>query len=201
MADRKAQLFVVSAPSGAGKTSLLRRLVARTESLQVSVSHTTRAMRTGEREGKDYFFVDVAAFEAMVARGEFVEHARVFGNLYGTSLLTINQALAGDSDLVLEIDWQGARLIRDLYPAAITVFILPPSLEELRKRLELRGEDDPEVIDRRMQAACAEISHYPEYDYLVVNEDFDQASADLAAIVRACRLRTHLSRWAPSPPP
>jgi len=190
MAPRLAQLFVVSAPSGAGKTSLIQALVGETADLGVSVSHTTRRMRAGERAGADYHFVDVATFEQMVASEEFLEHARVFDNLYGTSRREVDRALAAGRDLVLEIDWQGARRIRALYPQAVTVFILPPSITELRKRLEARGEDRADVIDRRMREAAAEMSHASEYEYLVVNEVFTQAVADLRAIVRASRLRT-----------
>lgn len=189
---RQAQLFVISAPSGAGKTSLIQTLVSSTDSICVSVSHTTREMRPGERDGVDYLFVDVPAFDAMVARDEFLEHARVFGNLYGTSRAAVDRALAAGYDVVLEIDWQGARRIRTQYPQAVTVFILPPSIAELRKRLESRGEDRPEVIARRMRDAAAEMSHYPEYEFLVVNEMFEQAAGDLRAIVRATRLRRGL---------
>lgn len=190
MSARRAQLFVVSAPSGAGKTSLIHTLVGGIDGLRVSVSHTTRGMRPGERPGVDYFFVDVPAFEDMVVREEFLEHARVFGNLYGTSRVEVDRALAAGQDLVLEIDWQGARRIRAIYPQVITIFILPPSIAELRKRLEARGEDRAEVIERRMQEAAAEMSHYAEYEYLVVNDDFARAADDLRAIVRASRLRT-----------
>ncbi len=192
MTTRRAQLYVISAPSGAGKTSLIQTLVARTDALTVSVSHTTRGMRPGERPGSDYFFVDIPTFEGMVARDEFLEHAQVFGNFYGTSRPAVDRALAAGQDVVLEIDWQGARRIRTLYPQVVTVFILPPSLAELRKRLELRGEDRPEVITRRMQEAAAEASHYPEYEFLVVNSEFTRAAEDLHAIVRATRLRTSL---------
>ena len=190
MAPRLAQLFVVSAPSGAGKTSLIQALVGETADLSVSISHTTRRMRAGERAGADYHFVDTATFEQMVASEAFLEHARVFDNLYGTSRREVDSALAAGRDLVLEIDWQGARRIRALYPQAVTVFILPPSITELRKRLEARGEDRADVIDRRMREAAAEMSHAPEYEYLVVNAVFTQAVADLQAIVRASRLRT-----------
>jgi guanylate kinase len=193
MTARRAQLYVVSAPSGAGKTSLIQALVARTDSLTVSISHTTRSMRPGEQAGSDYFFVDIPTFEGMVARDEFLEHAQVFGNFYGTSRPAVDCALAAGQDVVLEIDWQGARRIRTLYPQVVTVFILPPSLAELRKRLESRGEDGPDVIARRMQEAAAEASHYPEYEFLVVNQEFARAAEDLHAIVRATRLRTALA--------
>lgn len=184
------QLFIVSAPSGAGKTSLVAALLKSTPGIGVSVSHTTRAMRPGEVDGQNYFFVDMPTFEAMEARGEFLESALVFGNRYGTSRTAVTAALAAGQDLVLEIDWQGARRIRDLFPGAVSVFIMPPSLEELQRRLERRNEDGAEVIARRMQAAREEMSHYKEYQYLVVNDDFDRARDDLEAIVRVARLAT-----------
>jgi len=184
------QLFIVSAPSGAGKTSLVAALLKSMPGIGVSVSHTTRAMRPGEADGVNYHFVDVATFAAMEARGEFLESALVFGNRYGTSRGAVTDILAGGRDLVLEIDWQGARRIRDLYPAALSVFIMPPSIAELQRRLEARNEDGPDVIARRMQAARVEMAHYREYQYLVVNDDFERARADLAAIVRAARLST-----------
>ncbi len=184
------QLFIVSAPSGAGKTSLVAALLKSMHGIGVSVSHTTRAMRPGERDGRNYFFVDVPTFEAMEARGEFLESALVFGNRYGTSRAAVTAALAAGRDVVLEIDWQGARRIRDLFPTAVSVFVMPPSVEELQRRLERRNEDGPEVIARRMQAAREEMSHYKEYQYLVVNDDFERARADLESIVRAARLST-----------
>lgn len=184
------QLFIVSAPSGAGKTSLVHALLAGTPAIGVSVSHTTRAMRPGEVEGRDYYFVDIATFADMIAREDFLEHAMVFGNHYGTSRSAVAAALGAGQDLVLEIDWQGARRIRDLFPTAISIFILPPSIAELRRRLEHRGEDRPETIAERMLAASEEMSHYNEYQYLIVNDDFDRARGDLQAIVRAARLAT-----------
>ncbi len=189
MSRRTALLFVVSAPSGAGKTSLMHELLKSVPNLTVSVSHTTRAIRPGERDGVDYFFVDVPAFHAMVTADAFVEHAKVFDNYYGTSRAAVEQALAAGMDVILEIDWQGARRIRELYPSAISIFILPPSLGELRRRLEQRGEDREDVIDRRMQQAEAEISHCPEYEFVVTNEIFADAAADLRAIIRAAHLR------------
>ena len=184
------QLFIVSAPSGAGKTSLVQALLKGTPGIGVSVSHTTRAIRSGEVHGRDYFFVDQARFAAMIERGEFLESALVFGNYYGTSRGAVSAALAAGQDLVLEIDWQGARHIRELFPTAVSVFIMPPSIEELQRRLERRGEDREETIARRMEAAREEMSHFNEYQYLVVNDDFARAQADLAAIVRAARLAT-----------
>ena len=182
-------LFVVSAPSGAGKTSLLRALIPTDPRLQLSVSHTTRGARPGEQDGTHYHFVDRARFEAMVAAGEFVEHARVFDNLYGTAERSVRDLLGANLDVVLEIDWQGARQVRARFPEAVSVFIVPPSVEALRERLSGRGQDSAEIIDRRMRDARSELSHFGEYDYLVVNDDFDEALADLRAIVGAERLR------------
>jgi guanylate kinase len=182
-------LFVVSAPSGAGKTSLLKALVPTDPRLRVSVSHTTRAPRPGEQDGTHYHFVDRARFEAMVAAGEFLEHARVFDNLYGTAERSVRDVLGANFDVVLEIDWQGARQVRAKFPEAVSVFIVPPSVEALRRRLSGRGQDSAEIIDRRMRDARSELSHFGEYDYLVVNDDFDQALADLRAIIGAERLR------------
>jgi guanylate kinase len=184
------QLFIVSAPSGAGKTSLVAALLKSMSGIGVSVSHTTRAKRPGEVDGLNYHFVDEPRFAAMEARGEFLESAVVFGHRYGTSRHAVTEALAAGRDLVLEIDWQGARRIRDLFPAAVSVFLMPPSIEELQCRLERRNEDGPEVIARRMQAAREEMAHYKEYQYLVVNDDFERARGDLEAIVRAARLST-----------
>ncbi|ROR34137.1 guanylate kinase [Inmirania thermothiophila] len=189
-------LFVVSAPSGAGKTSLVRALVERTEGLVLSVSHTTRPPRPGEVDGVHYHFVDEAAFLRMVEAGAFLEHAEVFGNRYGTARETVERELRAGRDVLLEIDWQGARQVRAAMPAAVGVFILPPSREELERRLRGRGQDSEEVIARRMAAAEAELSHYAEYDYLVVNDAFAQALDDLSAIVRCHRLRTARQRRA-----
>ncbi len=182
-------LFVVSAPSGAGKTSLLKALVPTEPRLCVSVSHTTRAPRPGEQEGTHYHFVDRAQFDAMVAAGEFLEHARVFDNQYGTSERSVRNMLEADRDVVLEIDWQGARQVRARFPDTVSVFIVPPSVEALHRRLSGRGQDSAEIIDRRMRDARSELSHFGEYDYLVVNDVFDQALVDLRAIVAAERLR------------
>lgn len=182
-----ARLFVISAPSGAGKTSLISALLKQVPGLGVSVSHTTRPMRPGEVDGVNYHFVDVPTFQRMVEVGDFLEHARVFDNLYGTSRRSVDSALAAGKDVVLEIDWQGARRIRVLYPTAVTVFIAPPSIAALRARLEARGQDAAEVIDRRMQAAEDEMSHAPEYQHVVVNDDFGSALATLVAIVQAVR--------------
>ena len=190
----KGTLFIVSAPSGAGKTSLVNALVGGIDDLRVSVSHTTRPQRPGEREGVDYHFVDRAQFETMIAAGDFLEHATVFGNHYGTARETVSRQLRSDVDVVLEIDWQGARQVRRLIPEAVSVFILPPSYEELESRLRRRETDSRETIAERMQAAEAEMSHFGEYDFLVVNDDFHRALGELQAIVRASRLRTTVQK-------
>lgn len=178
-------LYTVSAPSGAGKTSLVKSLLEQCPALRVSVSHTTRPQRPGEIDKTNYHFIDRPTFEAMMDRGEFLEQAEVFGNLYGTSQKWVEQTLADGTDVILEIDWQGAQQIRRLMPDSIGIFILPPSLEALLLRLNGRGQDDSAVIEKRMAQAREEIAHYTEADYLVVNDTFDQALADLAAIVRA----------------
>ncbi len=177
-------LYIISAPSGAGKSSLLRALLesGRVDGVEISVSHTTRAARPGEVDGVDYHFVDMPAFEAMVAADDFLEHARVFDNCYGTSRSAVETRLAGGVDVILEIDWQGARRVRELLPAAVSVFILPPTRAALEARLTGRGQDDAAVIARRMRDAVSEMSHYGEYDYLVINDDFQQAVNDLVAI-------------------
>ena len=181
-------LFVVVAPSGAGKTSLVNRLLEAERGIRLSVSHTTRAPRAGEVDGREYHFVARAAFEAMIAAGDFLEHADVYGNYYGTSRRWIEQELAGEHDVLLEIDWQGALQVRKLFPRMVGIFILPPSLAELRRRLTDRGKDSPAVIERRMASAREEISHVLEFEYIIVNEQFDVALADLQAVVRAARL-------------
>ncbi|MEQ8514903.1 MAG: guanylate kinase [Chromatocurvus sp.] len=183
-------LFTVSAPSGAGKTSLLETLVGRSPNLRVSVSHTTRARRSGETDGINYHFVDRATFQGMLAESAFLEHAEVFGNYYGTSASWVNEQLASGIDVILEIDWQGAGQVKKLIPETQSIFILPPSRETLYERLKGRGQDDDETISRRMSQAVSEMSHYVEYDYLVVNADFARAVDDLAAIVASQTLRT-----------
>lgn len=182
-------LYTVSAPSGAGKTSLVRALLEQEPGLELSISHTTRPRRDGERDGVDYFFVEDAAFDRMVSEQAFLEHARVFDNQYGTSRQAVEQQLAGGRDVLLEIDWQGAQQVCEQVPDAIPIFILPPSRAALAERLQGRGLDSDDVIARRMAAAIDEMSHYNECDYLVVNDDFETALADLRAIVRAGRLR------------
>lgn len=183
----KGTLFTVSAPSGAGKTSLVKALVDSVNDVQVSVSHTTRAMRPGESEGVNYHFVSQEQFMAMLERGEFLEHARVFTNFYGTSKTWVEETLSKGLDVILEIDWQGAQQIRKLIPDAVGVFILPPSKEALLKRLTGRGQDDQAVIDARMAEAQNEISHYVESDYVIVNDDFEQALNEFRAILIAER--------------
>mgnify|MGYP001818373512 FL=1 len=182
-------LFVVSAPSGAGKTSLLRQLVPADDRLVMSVSHATRAMRPGEVDGVHYHFVTVERFEQLVEEGAFLEHAQVFDNYYGTSEAAVRDPLAKGLDVVLEIDWQGARQVRRRFPEAVSLFVAPPSITALRERLSSRGQDSEEIVDRRMADARSELSHYAEYDYLVINDDFGTALAELRAIVTAERLR------------
>lgn len=186
----KGTLYTVSAPSGAGKTSLVAALLETDANLSVSISHTTRAMRPGETNGVNYHFVEQADFQSMLAEGAFLEHAQVFDNFYGTAQAPVEQALTEGQDLVLEIDWQGAEQVRKLLPECVSIFILPPSKPELARRLTQRGQDSTDVIARRMDQAVEEISHYNEADYLVINNDFDEALADLRAIVRGQRLRT-----------
>jgi guanylate kinase len=183
-------LYIFAAPSGAGKTSLVKALVETTANIEVSVSHTTRAPRPGEVDGVNYHFTDVAAFQAMVAQGAFLEHAQVFDNYYGTARANIEQRLAAGVDVILEIDWQGARQVREQFPDSVGIFILPPSRQALEERLRGRGQDEDEVIARRMRDAESEMSHYGEFDYLVINDDFATSLAELAAIVTAQRLRT-----------
>ena len=183
-------LYIVSAPSGAGKSSLIQALL-KTQPLydtQVSVSHTTRAPRPGEVHGEHYFFVNHDEFRTMIGRDAFLEHAEVFGNYYGTSRETIEQVLASGVDVFLDIDWQGAQQIRQKVPSVKSIFILPPSLPELERRLVGRGQDNKEVIAERMSKAISEISHYDEYDYVIVNDNFEQALADLQSILQAERL-------------
>lgn len=182
-------VFIVCAPSGAGKTSLVKALLAREPNARLSVSYTTRAARPGEHEGRDYHFVSRKTFEAMLERAEFLESAEVHGNLYGTSQTWIDAQRKSGSDIVLEIDWQGAQQVRRLIPEAIGIFILPPSLEVLQQRLMHRRQDNPSVIEQRVQAARGEIAHLEEFDYAIINSNFDDAVEDLASIVRAARLR------------
>lgn len=181
-------LYIISAPSGAGKTSLVKALLAQDEQIRVSVSHTTRAMRPGEEDGVHYNFVSREAFDSLIAAGNFLEYAEVFTNKYGTSRIWVEEQLAQGTDVILEIDWQGAQQVRKLMPNAVSVFILPPSKEELRRRLTGRGQDSEEVIDHRMSEAVSEMVHYPEFDYVIINDDFDQALVQLQAVFTANRL-------------
>ncbi len=181
-------LYIVSAPSGAGKTSLLKAMLAETTQVEVSVSHTTRKQRSGEVNGSDYHFVTVDEFKQMISDDAFFEYAEVFGNFYGTSKKTVADKLEQGIDVILEIDWQGAQQMRELMPESISIFILPPSKEALEQRLHGRGQDDAEVIAKRMAEAKQEISHYNEYDYVVINDDFAVATAELKSILVAERL-------------
>lgn len=182
-------LYIVSAPSGAGKTSLVRALLERLDDIQVSISHTTRPMRPGEADGVNYHFVDVATFQRMIERGDFFEHAQVFDNFYGTSRPAVQALLAAGTDVILEIDWQGARQVREQMPEAVSVFILPPSQEALQERLSARGTDDAAIIARRMRDAVSEMSHFDEYEHVVINGDFEDAVDQLAGLVLAERSR------------
>lgn len=181
-------LYVISAASGAGKTSLVNAVLTQVDELVVSVSHTTRAPREGEVDGVNYHFVDKTTFEAMVEAGEFFEHATVFGNMYGTSQQHLQQQLTTGMDVILEIDWQGARQIRQLMPDCRSIYIVPPSTAALRERLDSRGQDDAAVIEQRMREAISEMSHYVEFDYLIINDDFDEATDNLAAIIKGNRM-------------
>ncbi|OLU20448.1 MULTISPECIES: guanylate kinase [unclassified Pseudomonas] len=188
MSTTSGTLYIISAPSGAGKSSLVKALIDSEPLIRVSVSHTTRGMRPGEQDGVHYHFVDHTQFTAMLERSEFLEHAQVFGNYYGTSQRALEKTLAEGIDLILEIDWQGAQQVRRLMPQAKSIFILPPTLEALRHRLTGRGQDSGEVIEQRMREAVSEMSHYVEYDYLVINDDFSHALSDLKAVFRANQL-------------
>jgi len=180
-------LYIISAPSGAGKTSLVSKLTEKDSRIQVSISSTTRPKRPGEEDGVNYFFLSVDAFKQKVAEKDFLEHAQVFDNYYGTSKSAVESKLAEDKDVILEIDWQGAQQVRKLIPDAISIFILPPSLKELEKRLRGRGTDSEEVIERRMSDAVNEMKHFNEFDYLVINNNFDIALAELHSIFLATR--------------
>jgi guanylate kinase len=181
---RRGRLFVIAAPSGAGKTSLVRALMEREPALRFSISYTTRPQRPTETHGRDYFFVSGEEFAAMVERGEFLEHARVFDNCYGTSRAQVEASLGAGQDLILEIDWQGARQIRRAMPESVAIFVLPPSRAELERRLRGRGTDAEAVIQRRLRDAAADMTHWGEFDFVVVNDDFDRALEDLLGVVR-----------------
>lgn len=182
-------LFIIAAPSGAGKTSLVKALLDVTDDISVSVSHTTRPMRPGEQDGVDYHFTDVDTFKQMIDQDAFLENAQVFDNFYGTAQANIEEKLHAGEDVILEIDWQGAAQVRKIMPGCVSIFILPPSRQELEKRLTGRGTDSEEVIARRMRDAVNEISHYPEFDYLIVNDDFDMALVELQSVILARRMR------------
>lgn len=194
--DYPGNLFVVAAPSGAGKSSLVKALLELDAAVHPSVSHTTRAPRGQEKHGREYFFVSDAEFDAMIDHGAFVEWAHVHGRRYGTSRKAIEERIAAGADVVLEIDWQGALQIRSTFANAVLIFILPPSWEELRSRLERRGEDAPEVIELRLRNAAAEMAHAHEFDFVIINELFERALFDLKAIVHAQRLRFTAQRRA-----
>ena len=183
-------LYIVSAPSGAGKTSLVKALLKTDPAIRLAVSYTTRAPRPGETDGRDYHFVDHSRFEAMLAEGEFLEHAEVYGNFYGTSKGSIRRDLNAGHDILLEIDWQGAAQIKAHFPDSASVFILPPSFNSLRTRLKGREQDTEETIERRLAAAAHDVAHADAFDYIMVNDDFDQALQDLVAITRSVRLET-----------
>lgn len=182
------KLYIISAPSGAGKTSLVKQLVADLKDLSVSISHTTRQMRPGEIHGQDYYFVSTLDFQAMQEKQAFLEHAQVFDNFYGTAQQTVEENLKQGLDVILEIDWQGAEQIKKLLPDSLSIFILPPSTEVLLQRLRNRGQDDEQTIARRMRDAVTEISHHDQFDYLVVNDVFAEALTELKSIIIANRL-------------
>jgi guanylate kinase len=187
-------LLIVSAPSGAGKTSLVRALCERLDNMVMSISHTTRAQRPGEVDGVDYHFVDKDAFEKSVLGGGYLEHAHVFDNYYGTSRETTEMQMQAGKDVILEIDWQGARQVFDMMPDSLSAFILPPSLQALEQRLRGRGQDSDEIIARRMRDAKEQMAHYGEYGYLIINDDFEVALDELATIVHASHLHTDEQR-------
>ena len=183
------QLYIVSAPSGAGKSSLLQALRAYLPGVDVAVSHTTRQPRPGEQDGVHYHFTTVEAFQQQIAADAFLEYAQVFDNFYGTSKQAVNSVLAAGHDVILEIDWQGAQLVRQRAPDAVSIFILPPSVAALQERLQGRGQDSEAIIQRRMRDAQSDMAHYPEYDYLIINDDFETAVAELGSIFRSQRLQ------------
>lgn len=194
MTQASGTVFIVVAPSGAGKTSLVAALLDAEPTVGLSVSHTTRPPREGEVDGRHYHFISHAEFESMIAHGDFLEYAEVYGNYYGTSSGWIRSRLAEGRDILLEIDWQGARQVRKAFPDAVGIFIVPPSIEELERRLRGRATDTSEVIERRLASARNEIDMLGEYDYMVVNDNFERARFDLISIVRAQRLRTAVQR-------
>lgn len=194
MNHSSGNLIVIAAPSGAGKTSLVKALSESVSDVCISVSHTTRSMRLGEVEGQDYFFVSAPVFAEMTEKNAFLEHATVYGNAYGTSRTWVHEQLLQGIDVILEIDWQGARQIKKLFPSTVMIFIMPPSIEALKTRLQGRGQDDEQTIARRMQAAQDEMRHFGEFDYLVVNDQFSTALDDLKNIVIASRFKMDVQR-------
>jgi guanylate kinase len=184
----QGKLFIISAPSGAGKTSLVKHLVAHTQNLMVSISHTTRPMRPGEINGQDYFFVSDDVFAAMLAEHAFLESAQVYDNFYGTAQQNVEETLKNGQDVILEIDWQGAQQVKKMLPESVAIFIFPPSIGVLQQRLLARGQDSSEVIARRMRDAITEMRHYQEFDYLIVNDDFQQAFFEIQSIITTYRL-------------
>lgn len=188
--SRRGLMFVLSSPSGAGKTTLSRQLLAREEGISMSVSVTTRPQRPGEQHGKDYYFIDRPEFDSMVGNRELLEHAEVFGNCYGTPRTYVEERLQSGSDVLFDIDWQGTHQLRDTAPDdLVSVFILPPSLEELERRLHSRAQDSAEVVAKRMAKAVSEISHWKEYDYVIINQDIDAALVKITSILQAERLK------------
>lgn len=187
-------LYIICAPSGAGKTSLVAAAVASLEKVEISISHTTRPMRPGEKNGVNYYFIDTPTFQTMIETQDFLEHARVFDNYYGTSKSFVAEKLEKNIDVILEIDWQGAQQIRRLFKNTVSIFILPPSMEVLSSRLRLRGQDSEAVIEKRLAEARNEIRHYEEFDYLVINDDFSHAVNDIKAIITANRLSLALQK-------
>ena len=188
-----ANVIIISAPSGAGKTSLVKDLLTKVDNIQVSISHTTRSPRPGEVDGKDYYFVDSVKFNEKVAHGDFLESADVFGNQYGTSISKVQNLLDSGVDVILEIDWQGAEQVMKKINTK-SIFIIPPSIKSLEERLNSRAQDSKDVIEKRMKQAKSEISHYENYDYLIVNDDFDKASLELQSIIHSLRLVTSIQK-------
>ena len=189
MQSNQASMYIVSAPSGAGKTSLVRRAIADLSDLTVAVSHTTRSMRPGEAEAQDYYYVSREQFEQMIDSDHFLEYAEVFGNYYGTSMESVNAALSSGTDVILEIDWQGAAQVRQKLADVVSIFILPPSRNTLIDRLRGRGQDSDEVIERRTAEAVLEMRQYHRAEYLIINDDFDQALAELKAVILSHRVQ------------